>query len=613
MAATTRSRLVNPRLGIYFGIFAASVVGLFMLLLIFEQLGWARDRIALALLAGPLALFLAIGIAARCSDPLDYFACGRRVPAAYTGLLMGTTVYGATGLVAMTGVLYVVGFDGLCIVIGAVSGFVVTAVLIAPYLRKFGAFTLPGYFGRRLQSRALRVASAAVLSVPLVLMIAAELHLGAFAAAWLTGQSPGMMASLLALTVFAILAAGGVRSQTWSGVAMAIVALLALAVPVAIVAVFATNMPLPQLSHGPVLRALGRAEVAEGIAITLPAPLALALPGAELAAASKRFAKAFGDVGALSFTLTSMTVMAGVASAPWVVPRVVATPTGYEARKALGWAVFFFGVSMLTIASVAVFMRDFVMDFVQAGRGESLPAWIRELAQMGFAQTALPSTQFSISSVALHRDAVLFALPMAAGMPAVLFHAALVGGIAAALAGATATVTALANILAEDVFNGLSWEPPANSARLLVARLGLAVAVLVGLAIATVAPADPLMLLLWSLALSAGTAFPLLVLSIWWKRLNSWGALAGLGAGFAVTVLAILAGEAEVTSVNSALAGVLGVPAAFLAALVTSKLTPAPERHVLELTRDLRMPGGETLFDREMRILRLKQRQRPGD
>jgi cation/acetate symporter len=129
---------------------------------------------------------------------------------------------------------------------------------------------------------------------------------------------------------------------------------------------------------------------------------------------------------------------------------------------------------------------------------------------------------------------------------------------------------------------------------------------------AMLAPADPLMLLLWALALSAGTAFPLLVLSIWWKRLNGWGALAGLAAGFGVTVLAILAGEAAVSPVNSALAGVLGAPAAFLAAILVSRITPAPERHVLEMTRDLRMPGGETLFDREMRLLRLKQRQRAG-
>jgi cation/acetate symporter len=124
------------------------------------------------------------------------------------------------------------------------------------------------------------------------------------------------------------------------------------------------------------------------------------------------------------------------------------------------------------------------------------------------------------------------------------------------------------------------------------------------------APADPMRLLLWSLTISGATFFPVLVLSILWKRMNAFGAIAGLGCGFSVAVLAILAGEANVIGLDSALAGLLGLPAGSLGTVVGSLATPAPGRSILELVRELRIPGGEVVYDREMRLLRLKNRER---
>jgi cation/acetate symporter len=122
-------------------------------------------------------------------------------------------------------------------------------------------------------------------------------------------------------------------------------------------------------------------------------------------------------------------------------------------------------------------------------------------------------------------------------------------------------------------------------------------------------PADPLSLLLWGLALSGSAALPVLVLSVWWKRLNAFGALAGMVAGFTVAVLAVLAGQVTWLGVPSALAAVFGVPAAFAVAMIAARMAPAPGRHVLEVVRDMRLPGGETIHDRELRLLRLQQRQ----
>jgi cation/acetate symporter len=216
-----------------------------------------------------------------------------------------------------------------------------------------------------------------------------------------------------------------------------------------------------------------------------------------------------------------------------------------------------------------------------------------------------------MTGVAVKRDAVLFSLPIAIGMPAVFFYLMLAGALAAALAAASATAVALGNVLAEDVVSGLSWEPARPAVRLTIGRGAIAAAAALGGAIAALAPTDPLRLLLWAFALTGAAAFPVLVLSVWWKRINAFGALAGMATGFAVTMLAIIAGEAGWIGFDSALAGMFGLPLAALAAGLVSLITPAPGRNLLELVRDIRVPGGEILYDRETRLARLKQRQRP--
>jgi cation/acetate symporter len=164
-------------------------------------------------------------------------------------------------------------------------------------------------------------------------------------------------------------------------------------------------------------------------------------------------------------------------------------------------------------------------------------------------------------------------------------------------------------VLAEDALNGLSWEPLPRRARVLVGRVAIVGVAVLGGAIALLAPTDPVRLLLWCLALTGSTLFPVLVLSIWWKRMNAFGAIAGLCCGFAVAVLTILGGEAGVIGIDGALAGILGLPAGALAVLLASSATPAPSRSMLELVHEIRVPGGEVIYDREMRLLRLKNRE----
>jgi cation/acetate symporter len=609
MSATSRTRFVNPRLGTYFGIFASSLSGLVILLLIFEELGTSGNLLRWGMLLGPLALYAAIGLCAPTSEPIEFFAAGRRVPAGYTGLCIAVAAMGATGIVCVTGVFFLVGFDALCFMIGGLAGFVVMAVMLAPFFRKFGAFTVPSYLGRRFESKTVRLLAAGLMMVPALLMLAAELRVGALAAGWLVGQAQAFMILMLvgAFVLTAVL--GGMRSLTWSGSAESIAAVLALLVPVTIVAVMVTNFPLPQLTNGPLLRALMHGEAGQGLPIIDAPAFGFALPGEGMADIVKRFTVPFGAVGPTAFVIVILTILAGVASSPWIIPRVTMTPGVYETRKSLGWATVYFALIMLTCAAVSVYMRDFLFDVVKAGPPANLPVWIGHLVDLGFA-TLDRAAPLTYTGIAFARDYVLLSLPVAAGLPSVFVYFAATGIVAAALVGAGMSASAAGNVVTEDVINGMSWEPLPRVGRLHTARIAMAGVAVAGGLVALVAPTDPLRLLLWSLALTGATFFPVLVLSVWWKRMNDFGALAGMTCGFAVTVLAILAGEANILGIDGALAAVFGLPAGAAGALLASLATPQPSRSVLELVREIRIPGGEVIYDREMRLLRLKNRER---
>ncbi|MBN8910558.1 MAG: sodium:solute symporter [Rhizobiales bacterium] len=607
MSHTRRTGYVNPRLGTYFGIFMSAFVAIALTTLILEGLGVRDEALRLTMFLGPIALYAAIGISAFTREPIDYFAAGRRVPAFYTGLALAQTALGATGLVALTGVFFLIGFDALCFVIGGLAGFVVMAVALAAFFRKFGAFTLPSYLGKRFDSRALRLVAAVVLAIPMLLIMAAELKIGAYAATWFYPMAPSAAVLALVAVVVVTLAAGGMRSLAWSSAAQSLAALIALLVPVAIVAVIVTNLPLPQLSAGPILRAVGRAEAAQGLPIILPPALAFDIPGEGLSLIAKRYSDAFGSVGPLAFVIVTLSLAAGLASAPWLLPRVAGTPGVYEARKSLGWATLLFGISMLTIAAIAVFMRDYLTDIVTAAGPIRFPQWFETLQERGILTVAAEAGRPTLASFSVSRDDVLLSLPIVAEMPAVLVYLAAGGVVAAALATTGAVALALGNILSEDIIYGLAPAPAKASLRLVVSRLALgAAAALAGL-IAIATPTDPLNLMLWAIALTGASAFPVLVLSIWWKRLNVFGAMAGVITGFGVTTLAIIAGESGLTGTDGALAAAIGLPASAVAALAVAYATPAPGRHLLELVRDIRVPGGEILYDREMRHQRRKK------
>lgn len=610
MATSLRRKASNPRLGIYFGILASLLAALVLLVLIFEQLGANDGVLRGVMLFGPLALFALVGIASWTEAPLDFFVAGRRVPSVYSGTVTGVTAVGGTGLVALTGVFFLNGFDAWCIGTGIVAGLAVSGIMIAPYLRKFGGFTLATYLGRRFDSRLVRVATAAVVALPLLLLLAAELSIAASAATLLTGMTRRSALAIIVGTVIASVLLGGMRAQTWSGAAQGMVALAALIVPASMVAILAGNLPLPQLSYGPTLRAIGRLESLQGVPIPVQPQLAFDLADAAgLTAISQRLAQPFGSVGATAYVLTTLLIMAGIAAAPWLLNRPMTTQGVYESRKAQGWAALTAGIILLTLTAIAVFLRDHVMDGVVGQTAQKLPEWFKLLQSLGFADIdRAASGRLPLTSVMFGRDVALYSLPVSAGFPAVVLYTVLAGAVAAAMAAAAAATMTLASTVVEDALAGGQWQPLSPRLRLVAVRGAIVVVALTGAVFTLAVPPDPLRHVLWALALTAGSLFPVIVLSVWWKRLNAPGALASMATGLGVTAIAIFLGEANALPLKGVLAAAVGLPAAVIAAFVVSNISAPPNKNSLELIMDMRVPGGETIYDREMRLLRLKQR-----
>lgn len=612
MANSFRARMVNPRLGAYFSIFGSLIVALFLVLLILSQLGTPDALVRLAVLLVPAALYVAIAVLSLTSEAREFFAAGRRVPAVCSGLVLAVTAIGGTGVVAWTGLFFINGFDAWCIAIGVTIGFVVMAVAVAPFVRKSGAYTMPSFLARRFQSRMLRLTAASVMIVPMLLVLMAELSVLFWVSDLLLPGQPVIVLTHAALVIALVAGAGGIRGVGWTGTAQAITLLIAVVAVAGMIGVLMTNFPISQLSYGPVLRGIGRLEVSQVVPLMQAPAFGFKLAGTQFEPLLYRFAQPYGSVGPAGFALASLTVAGGVAAGPWLLPRSGTTVGVYEARKSLGWAIFFSGLVVLTLSALAVFFRDAVMQDLVGRTAQDMPPWFKDLLALGWARVKPGEGTLQLMDISFKRDAVLLAVPKVMGQPATMFYLLVAGVLAACLAAASATVYAIATLLAEDVVGGLRWEPPADSTRLTVARIMTAVAIVVGFSFVGLVAADPVRLFFWAMGLSAASVLPVVIISIWWKRLTHMGAISAMLTGFGVAITAIFAAEVGIVPISSSLVAVFGLLPAVVVAVAVSKTSPVPPREVLEQVRDVRIPGGETVYDREVRLSRLQQQKRRG-
>jgi len=595
----------NPRLGTSFGIFTSAFASLVLILIILEQLGLERAWISHLIVAVPVLFYAGIGVIVRTTSVEDFFVAGQRVPPFYNGVAMSANLVSGAGLLGVIGCFFFIGYDALPIALGWCAGLGVMSVIFAPYLRKTGAYTLPGFFGIRFSSRLVRLVAALALFPPLLILLAAELRIGQLIAEVFLNANPktALQAGIAFLTLAVIF--GGMRSLTWTQCAQFIVALLGLSVPLIVISLLVTNLPLPQLSFGGVLQQISELEASREIIAEETRSLGAALPGMQPAELTQPFTALFESLGAGDFIALALCIMLGTAVLPQQIARASTSPSVAAIRKSFGWAAVLVGLVVLTIPAYAAFAKYQAMNQLLGVPLAQVPDWGELLSQLGLITLSANPLDPALGGarVAFNRDSVALILPVMNQFPFVMVGLVGAAALAAVLAAAGGQIVSLGTVLSNDVY--YSFNRSASPARrLLVARLAMIAFVVAAYFIAVSDGLDPLRMMLWAISICAGAFFAPLALAIWWRGLTALGAALGILAGFAATAGYIMLSfeGAEWFSVDGLTAAMIGVPVSTGAAILGSLVSPKPAPQTLEIVDEMRIPSGETIHARLLRL-----------
>jgi cation/acetate symporter len=296
--------------------------------------------------------------------------------------------------------------------------------------------------------------------------------------------------------------------------------------------------------------------------------------------------------------------MLGAAVLPTQIARMSTTPAVSSVRKSLGWAALFVGFMVLTIPAFAAFTKfQAALDLLGVPASQ-VPDSGAVLSQLGLLQISPNSLDPALGNaeVMFYRDYVALMLPVLNDFPFVLIGLIGAAALAAVMAAAGGQLVALANVISNDFYHPFH-RTASPARRLMVARIGLLVVIVGAYAFVAQNDFDPLRMLIMAFSLSAGTFFAPLILAIWWRGLTQFGAICGMIAGFAVTVMQFVAPSGTAfLGVDPLTAGILGVPVSFLAAIGGSILSPKPSAETLEILNEIGVPSGETVHARLTRL-----------
>ncbi len=610
---------VNPRLGSSFAVFASAYTCLALVLVVLEQLGLSALTIDQLIIVTPAFFYIAIGFMTRTVNAEDFLLAGQRVPAFYNALALCSMVFGGSILLGAVGSLFFLGIDAIAIPLGCFAGIILMGVLFVPYFRKAGADTLPGFLHLRFGHRGLRAAAAILTLAPCLIIVVAETALGGKLLGYflplpqtlgLAMPPQAFFLTLVLASVLLTVVLGGMRSATWAQCAQFVV-LLGILAPLLAVSVMRTNLPLPQLTYGSQLEDIKAQEAAKGfVTVSQAQPLSEALPKPASQPVSRPVERAFSSIRSIDFVLLIFCLATGVAAHPAFLPRLSMTPTILASRRTMGYASIVAAFLVLTIPAYAFFTKAMAIQALVGVPASDLPAWARALQQFGL--ISLPGNAFdsmgAAQRVTFQRDTLAMILPVAGSLPRVFFGLAAAAALAAISACAAGHLVTLGNTVSDDFYHGLANRSASPARRLLVARLSMLLLCALVFVIAQSSAPDPLRWAIAAFSLSAGAFFAVLVLSVWWRRLTAGGAFAGLLAGFLVTALYLKVGGTPLFGIDALTAAAIGVPVSFIAAIVVSLLSRGPDQYALEAVDELRIPAGETL---QSRMLRLAARAKP--
>ena len=675
-AAVGSQRAFFNQLKKYYLLYTGGFLIFLVALAIAEQMGLSRKWIGYWFLFATVALYAAIGIMARTVDAAEYYVAGRRVPAFFNGMATGADWMSAASFIGMAGTLYLSGFDGLAFVMGWTGGYVLVALLLAPYLRKFGQFTIPDFLGERYGGNVVRSVGIFAAILCSFTYVVAQIYGVGLITSRFTGLQfeTGVFVGLGGILVCSFL--GGMRAVTWTQVAQYIILIIAYLTPVIWLSMKHTGNPIPQIAYGQVLQkvterekvltndpkeievrnimkaraaaaneglkdpaagmAKGRADLDKRLAdlqaANAPAeqvaPVQKAISAyptdpeqwkaqankdkglAARAVPPRPHAQPFPgatpeaqNIARWNFLGIVFCMMIGTAALPHILTRYYTTPSVRQARQSVFWSLFFIFLLYFTAPALAVLAKYDVYHFLVGSSFAALPAWAATWAAVD--PTLLSITDFNgdgivqLAEIVLGTDIIVLATPEIAGLPYVISGLVAAGGLAAALSTADGLLLTIANALSHDLYYKMIDPHASTARRVTVSKMLLLVVALIAAWVTSLKPGDILFLVGAAFSLAASAFFPALVLGVFWKRANKWGAISGMAAGLGMCMYYMYntypsfggVPANEWFGMGPITAGVFGVPVGILTIFVVSLLTPEPSKEVQELVEHVRYPN----------------------
>ena len=631
----------------YYSFYTGGFVMFLLALAVAEYMGAPEQWIGWTFMAATVGLYAGIGIISRTSDVDEFYVAGRRVPAVYNGMATGADWMSAASFIGLAGTLYQKGYDGLAFVMGWTGGYVLVALLLAPYLRKFGQFTIPDFMAARYGGKrggktggntARGIAVVGTILASFTYVTAQVFGVGIITSRFLgIAFETGVFVGLGGILVCSFL--GGMRAVTWTQVAQYIVLIIAYLMPVVFMSYKVTNVPVPQLVYGEVMQQLAERErelmadpaqtqVREAYAARARA-IAAKLQRIDAAGAQANVSEAsrerwrremqeaqdkarpiqphgeafFGqnaeerDNARLNFLALTFCLMVGTAALPNVLIRYYTTPSVREARESVFWSLFFIFLLYFTAPAYAVFAKYEVYSNLIGTAIAELPSWVASWAKVGLVAVEDINRDgiLQLAELTLSPDVIVLATPEIAGLPYVVAGLVAAGGLAAALSTADGLLLTIANALSHDVYYQMINPNASSSRRIALAKALLLLVALAAAWVASLRPDTILSMVAWAFSIAGACFFPALVLGIFWKRATHQGAIAGMLIGMGLTLFYLIGVKffamPKWFAISDVSAGIFGIPAGFFAIVMVSLLTPPPDPATREWVEQVRYPS----------------------
>jgi cation/acetate symporter len=546
------------------------------------------------------SIYIGIAVWSRVADTKGFYVAGQGIPAVANGMAVGADWMSAASFISLAGIVSFMGFDGSVYLMGWTGGYVLLALLLAPYLRKFGEYTVPDFVARRYYSNTARVVAAIAALFVSFTYVAGQMRgvgvvfsrfLGPFLDPIASGLgvevlSLGVVVGMAIVAMYAVL--GGMKGVTWTQVAQYCVLIIAYLIPAVAIAMELTGNPVPQGAIGDVVPQLDQLQTDLGLnAYTGP----------------------FANLSMLNVFCITLVLMAGTAGLPHVIVRFYTVRTVKAARWSAVWALLFIAILYTVAPAIAMFSRlEILTSFSELGAqgmAQQL-GWVQSWTQAGLIESGGWTRETTVTQMlaGIDRDIIVLATPELAGLSNWVVGLVAAGGLAAALSTASGLMIVISSSLAHDIYGEIINPDASEQRRLRVGRLSIGVGVLVAGLAGIYPPGFVAEVVAFAFGLAAASFFPILVLGIFWKRCNRQGAVPGMIVGLVFTFVMIVLMRIDVITegaiatpiidsflgINAVGIGIVGMILNFIVTIAISLNTKTPPQEVQDLVEQVRYP-----------------------